>query len=345
MPPAPIDPGLAIDPLAPADEGRLGAWLRRRGRPQGAGPLLGLALLCVAGTLLNRDFASLDNAMNLLTRTSFIGIIAVGMSFVIISGGIDLSVGSMAALIAGAVILAMNAVVASIAPPVMVVALGMGLAVLLGALFGLAHGLLITKGRIEPFIVTLGTLGIFRATLTYLANGGAITLDNALSDAYAPVYYASLLGVPVPVWVFTLVALLGGLALNRTAYGRYVQAIGSNEQVARYAAVDTDRIKVITYVLLGACVGIATLLYVPRLGSASPTTGLLWELEAIAAVIVGGTALKGGAGSITGTVIGAVLLSVISNILNLTSIISVYLNAAVQGCVIIVVAFMQRKRR
>src|SRR4051812_23891569 len=185
MPPAPIDSGLAMAPSEPAPDTRLGAWLRRRGRPQGVGPLLGLVLLCIAGTLLNRDFASLDNAMNLLTRTSFIGIIAVGMAFVIISGGIDLSVGSMAALIAGAVILTMNAAVASIASPVMVVALGMGLAVLLGALFGLAHGLLITKGRIEPFIVTLGTLGIFRATLTYLANGGAITLDNGLSDAYA----------------------------------------------------------------------------------------------------------------------------------------------------------------
>jgi ribose transport system permease protein len=345
MPPAPIDSGLAMDRPEPAPHSRLGAWMRRFGRPQGVGPLLGLVLLCIAGTLLNRDFASLDNAMNLLTRTSFIGIIAVGMAFVIISGGIDLSVGSMAALIAGAVILSMNAAVAAIHSPAMVVALGMGLAVLLGALFGLAHGLLITKGRIEPFIVTLGTLGIFRATLTYLANGGAITLDNALSDAYAPVYYASLLGVPIPVWVFALVALLGGLALNRTAYGRYVQAIGSNEQVARYAAVDVDKVKVLTYVLLGVCVGIATLLYVPRLGSASPTTGLLWELEAIAAVIVGGTALRGGAGSVTGTVIGAVLLSVIGNILNLTSIISVYLNAAVQGAVIIVVAFMQRKRR
>jgi ribose transport system permease protein len=309
------------------------------------GPVLGLVLLCIAGTLLNSDFATLDNAMNLLTRTAFIGIIAVGMCFVIISGGIDLSVGSMAALIAGSVILLMNAVAGTIGSPVLVVVLGMGFAVLLGALFGLAHGLLVTKGRIEPFIVTLGTLGIFRAYLTYFSNGGAITLDNALSDVYSPVYYASLLGVPVPVWVFAVVALVGGLILNRTAYGRYVQAIGSNEQVARYAAVDVDRIKVITYVLLGVCVGIATLLYVPRLGSASPTTGLLWELEAIAAVIVGGTALKGGAGSITGTVIGAVLLSVISNILNLTSIISVYLNAAVQGFVIITVAFMQRTRR
>lgn len=311
----------------------------------GTGPLIGLVLLCIAGMLLNDNFATVDNAMNVLTRTAFIGIIAVGMCFVIISGGIDLSVGSMAALIAGSTILMMNAAAQSVDSPVLVVALGMGFAVLLGALFGLAHGLLITKGRIEPFIVTLGTLGIFRAYLTYFANGGAITLDSSLSDVYSPVYYGSLLGVPIPVWVFIAVALLGALILNRTAYGRYVQAIGSNEQVARYAAVEVDRVKIITYVLLGVCVGVATVLYVPRLGSASPTTGLLWELEAIAAVIVGGTALKGGAGGITGTVIGAVLLSVISNILNLTSIISVYLNAAVQGFVIIAVAFFQRGRR
>ncbi|HKW82184.1 MAG TPA: ABC transporter permease, partial [Burkholderiaceae bacterium] len=251
---------------------------------------------------------------------------------------------SMAALIAGCVIMFINAMGPMLGSPVLAVVLGAVLAVVLGAVFGLAHGLLITKGRIEPFIVTLGTLGIFRAYLTYFADGGALTLDNELSDVYAPVYYASLLGVPIPVWVFLIVAIIGGLILNRTAYGRYVQAIGSNEQVARYAAVSVDRVKILTYVLLGVCVGIATLLYVPRLGSASPTTGLLWELEAIAAVIVGGTALKGGAGSITGTVVGAVLLSVISNILNLTSIISVYLNAAVQGVVIIVVAFMQRRR-
>ena len=315
------------------------------GKLHGFGPVAGLLLLCIAGTLLNGEFATVDNGLNVLTRTAFIGIIAVGMCFVIISGGIDLSVGSMAALIAGCMILVMNKAAASIASPILVVAVGMVLALVLGAAFGLAHGLLITKGRIEPFIVTLGTLGIFRAYLTYFADGGAITLDNALADVYSPVYYGSLLGIPFPVWVFAVVALAGGFILNRTAFGRYVQAIGSNEQVARYAAVAVDKVKILTYMLLGLCVGIATLLYVPRLGSASPTTGLLWELEAIAAVIVGGTALKGGAGSITGTVIGAVLLSVISNILNLTSIISVYLNAAVQGFVIIVVAFLQRGRR
>jgi len=333
---------------APPGKAAVGSGAERQARralPHGAGPLVGLLLLCIAGVLLNPSFATLDNAMNVLTRTAFIGIIAVGMCLVIVSGGIDLSVGSMAALIAGCTILLMNAAAATVGSPALVVALGMVFALALGALFGLAHGLLITKGNIEPFIVTLGTLGIFRAYLTYFSNGGAITLDGALSTAYSPVYYGAFLGVPIPVWVFIAVALMGAAVLNRTAYGRYVQAIGSNEQVARYAAVDVDRVKIITYMLLGLCVGIATLLYVPRLGSASPSTGLLWELEAIAAVIVGGTALKGGAGGITGTVIGAVLLSVISNILNLTSIISVYLNAAVQGFVIIAVAFFQRGRR
>ena len=335
-------PPVLTKSAAEAPAGQSGRLVQRI---QDLGPLLGLVLLCIVGWMLNPYFATTDNVLNVLTRTAFIGIIAVGMTFVIISGGIDLSVGSMAALIAGAMILLMNGISTSISSPYVVVTIGIVFALLLGAVFGLAHGLLITKGRIEPFIVTLGTLGIFRAYLTYFADGGALTLDNDLADLYAPVYYASLLGIPVPVLVFVVVAVIGGVILNRTAYGRYVQAIGSNEQVARYAAVDVDRVKILTYVLLGVCVGFATLLYVPRLGSASPTTGLLWELEAIAAVIVGGTALKGGAGSITGTVIGAILLSVISNILNLTSIISVYLNAAVQGFVIIAVAFMQRGKR
>jgi ribose transport system permease protein len=339
MPPERIEMPAATPPATTRQATR---WWQRL---HGHGPVLGLVLLCVAGALLNPDFATLDNALNVLTRTAFIGIIAVGMCFVIIGGGIDLSVGSMAALIAGCVIVLMNALAPRGWPPVAVVIAGMVLAVLLGGLFGLAHGLLITRGRIEPFIVTLGTLGIFRAVLTWLADGGALTLDNELADVYSPVYYASLLGVPLPVWIFAAVAVIGAVVLNRTAYGRYVQAIGSNEQVARYAAVHVDRVKVMTYALLGVCVGIATLLYVPRLGSASPTTGLLWELEAIAAVIVGGTALRGGAGSIAGTVVGAVLLSVISNILNLTNLISVYLNAAVQGLVIIAVAFTQRGRR
>ena len=317
-------------------------------RIKGFGPVLGLIALCIAGTLLNGDFATIDNLMNVLTRTAFIGIIAVGMTFVIISGGIDLSVGSMAALIAGCMIYFMNQLAMGMGgdlAPITMLVLGIGMALILGAGFGLMHGLLISKGNIEPFIVTLGTLGIFRAVLTYLADGGALTLDSTLSDLYSPVYYTSVLGAPIPIWIFLIVAAAGAIILNRTTFGRHVQAIGSNEQVARYAAINVDRVKIATYMLLGVCVGIATVLYVPRLGSATPTTGLLWELEAIAAVVVGGTALKGGEGRIVGTVIGAILLSVISNILNLTSIISVYLNAAVQGVVIIAVAFLQRGRK
>lgn len=314
---------------------------------KGAGPVLALVLLCIAGSLLNPDFATIDNLMNVLTRTAFIGIIAVGMTFVIVSGGIDLSVGSMAALIAGLMIVSMNALATGIDPPSAhaIIALGIALALVLGAVFGVAHGLLVSRGRIEAFIVTLGTLGLFRAVLTWLADGGALSLDFSLSEAYGPVYYHSVLGVPVPVWVFALVAIGGAVILNRTAYGQHVQAIGSNEQVARYAAIRVDRAKVLTYLLLGLCVAIATILYVPRLGSATPTTGILWELEAIAAVVVGGTSLRGGAGRVMGTVVGAILLSVIGNILNLTSIISVHLNPAVQGVVIIAVAYLQRGRR
>ena len=142
------------------------------------------------------------------------------------------------------------------------------------------------------------------------------------------------------------VALLGlARVLDDDVEGRLLDVQWVTDHLESLGAVEVDRVKILTYVVLGVCVGVATVLYVPRLGSASPTTGLLWELEAIASVIVGGTALKGGEGKIAGTVIGAILLSVISNILNLTSIISVYLNAAVQGIVIIIVAFLQRSRR
>ncbi|TDE85642.1 MULTISPECIES: ABC transporter permease [Deinococcus] len=309
------------------------------------GPLLGLLALAAVATALNPEFLTVSNLANVLTRAAFTGIIAVGMTFVIISGGIDLSVGSLAALIAGVMILVMNALTASLGAGAATIALGMLTALVLGSLAGLFHGVTITLGRIEPFIVTLGTLGIYRAVLTYLAQGGAISLGLEVGDHYSPVYYGRVLGVPIPILVFAAVALLGGLLLNRTRYGRYVQAIGSNEQVARYAAINVTGIKIATYVLLGICVALATILYVPRLGSATPATGLLWELDAIAAVIIGGTALKGGAGRIWGTVVGAVLLVTIENVLNLTNIISVYLNAAVTGFVIILVAFLQRSRR
>jgi len=308
------------------------------------GPLLGLVALMIVATLLNADFLTFTNLSNVLTRAAFIGIIAVGATFVIISGGIDLSVGSLTGLVAGSMILIMNALIPSLGGGWATIVVGMLCALAIGAAAGVLHGTLITRGRIEPFIVTLGTLGIYRAVLTDMSQGGSLSLDNKLGDVYSPVFYGKFLGLPLPIYLFAAVALLGGLILNRTRYGRYVQAVGSNEQVARYAAVNVTGVKILTYTIQGLCVALATLIYVPRLGSASPSTGLLWELEAIAAVIIGGTALRGGAGRIWGTVVGAVLLVTIENVLNLTSIISVYLNAAVQGIVIVVVAFLQRGR-
>jgi len=308
-------------------------------------PLLGLVLLVVIGSLIHPSFLTPTNIFNVLTRSAFIGIIAIGATFVIISGGIDLSVGSMAAFLAGAMILFMNAVNGGAIPPVGVVLLGVGLVLVGGLVAGAANGIAITRGRIEAFIVTLGTLGIFRSLVTYLADGGTISLDFALRGVYRPVFYGYFLGVPIPVWVFAAVALVGAVVLHRTRFGRYVRAIGSNAEVARYAAIRVERVRTLTYLIQGLCVAIAVVLYVPRLGSASGSTGILWELEAIAAVIIGGTALKGGSGHVWGTVVGAVMLSLIGNVLNLTSAISEYLNGAVQGLIIIGAVFLQRGRQ
>lgn len=306
------------------------------------GPLWALLLLIALGAWVNPNFLSAANVTNVLARSAFTGIIAVGATFVIIAGGIDLSVGSMAAFISGVMIIAMNKAVSTMGTGWNVILLGMGLSVAVGLLAGLLNGLVTTKGKIEPFIVTLGTMGIYRSLVTYLADGGTLTLNFGLRGTYRPVYYDSLWFIPYPVLIFIIVALLGGLLLNKTRFGRYCLATGSNENVARYSAINVDRIRTWTYVLQGLCVSIATIIYVPRLGSASGQTGILWELEAIAAVIIGGTALKGGYGRIWGTVAGAVMLSLIGNILNLTDVVSQYLNGAIQGLIIMLAVLLQR---
>ncbi|HEX6971946.1 MAG TPA: ABC transporter permease [Limnochordia bacterium] len=322
---------------APAVAPRSGRWVIGRW-----GPLLALLALLALGTAINPIFLSPANLTNVLTRTAFIGIIAVGATLVIIAGGIDLSVGSMAAFIAGVMIMAMNALVPLLGTGWATILCGMALSIAVGLAAGLLNGWTSTKGKIDAFIVTLGTMGIFRSLVTYLANGGTLSLDFGIRMSYRPVFYGSIAYVPIPVWVFLGVAALGGLLLNKTRFGRYCLAIGSNERVARYSAIPVDRVKTLTYVFQGLCVSLATIVYVPRLGSASGTTGLLWELEAIAAVIIGGTALKGGSGRIWGSVVGAIILSLIGNVLNLTSVISPYLNGAVQGVIIIIAVLLQR---
>ena len=326
------------------------AQTQRAGRGHGLnlhvlGPILALIVLIVVGAMINSNFLSYANITNVLARSAFIGIIAVGMTFVITAGGLDLSVGSMAAFIAGLMILVMNLLVPSMGAGLPVILIGMAVALVAGVAAGLLNGFLITNMRIEAFIVTLGTMGIYRSLVTWIADGGTLSLDFALREATQPIYFGGLFGVSWPILVFLLMAIVGEVVMRRTAFGRYCAAIGSNDQVARYSSVNVNRVRLMTYVMLGLLVGIATILYVPRLGSASSSTGVLWELEAIAAVIIGGTMLKGGFGRVWGTVVGVLILGLIGNILNLTDWVSPYLNGAIQGVIIVLAVILQREAR
>ena len=317
----------------------LGRWARA------TGPLIAIVLLIIIGQILNPNFLRWDNVANVLTRSAFVGIICVGGTFVIVSGQIDLSVGAMAAFIAGLMIIVINQLAAMGWAQELAIIAGMVLGLLVGLISGLANGFLSTIGKIDSFIVTLGTMGIFRSLVTFLANGGTLTLDSRVRETYRPVFYDSWLNIPIPVWVLAIVVVLGSVALAKTRFGRYCRAVGSNAEVAHYSAIRVNRIRVVAFVVQGFCVALATLLYVPRLGSASSATGVLWELEAITAVVVGGTALRGGSGRVWGSIVGALILTLIGNMLNLTSLISVYLNGAVQGVIILGAALLQRSGR
>ncbi|MBV7408415.1 ABC transporter permease [Maritimibacter sp. DP1N21-5] len=318
---------------------------RRRVNLHVLGPVLALVALIILGASLNSNFLSYGNVTNVLARSAFIGIIAVGMTFVITAGGIDLSVGSMAAFVAGVMILSLNALIPSMGIGVPLIATGMVIALATGFAAGFLNGFLISKIRIEAFIVTLGSMGIYRSLVTWLADGGTLSLNFDARSFYRPVYYDGLLGIAWPIIVFAVVAILGELAMRHTPFGRHCAALGANEQVAKYSAIKVDRLRLMTYVILGLLVGVATIMYVPRLGSASASTGVLWELEAIAAVIIGGTVLKGGFGRVWGTVIGVLILSLIDNILNLASIVSPYLNGAIQGVIVILAVVLQRESK
>lgn len=308
------------------------------------GPLIALALLLVLGASLNGNFLTYANMANIVARASFIGIIAVGATFVITSGGLDLSVGSMSAFTAGMIIIIINSLAPSLGTGIPVIVVGIIAGLMIGSAAGAANGILVTAGRIEPFIVTLGALGIYRALITFLADGGTLNLNFEVGWTYEPVYTGDILGIPVPIIVFAVVAIIAEIVLRRTTFGRHVAAIGSNEQVARYSAIKVDRVRLTTYVLQGLTVGIAAALYVPKFGSANSSTAVLWELQAIAAVIIGGTMLKGGFGRVWGTVVGVIILELIGNILNLQDLVSPYLNQAFQGAIIILAVLLQRTR-
>lgn len=317
---------------------------QRRRRPFEIGaiaPFLALLLLGAFGELVNTRFLSVDNLGNVITRSAFIATIAVGQTLVITGGGLDLSVGAMAALVSGLMILFLN--LAPIDNPLLLIMAAMALSLVVGALCGLFNGLTTTLGKIEPFIVTLGSMGIFRSLVTWLAQGGSITIKNSeLRAAYRPVYFGDIFGIPYPVIIIVAVGAIGAFLLYATAFGRRVRAVGSNEEVARYSGINVARVRTLTYVFQGLCVAVAVIVYVPRLGSTTSTTGLGWELTAITAVVVGGTRLKGGVGRVWGTVAGALILEVIGNIMVLSSLVSEYLIGAVQGAIIIVAMLAQR---
>ncbi|AZH15383.1 ABC transporter permease [Brucella melitensis] len=304
-------------------------------------PFVALLLLLILGTIANPNFISIDNLLNVATRSAFIAIIALGATYVISSGGLDLSVGAMVAFVASIMILFMNS--GMIADPVLMLIAAVMLALVVGAACGLLNGIITTVGGIEPFIATLGTMGIYRGLTTWLSQGGAITLRNPeIQSLYRPAYFGSVLGVPVPVIVIFVTAALAAFVLYCTRYGRHIIAVGSNEDVARYSGISVKKVRTIAFVIQGLCVAVAVLLYVPRLGSTSATTGLMWELQAITAVVVGGTALRGGVGRIWGTICGAFILEIIGNIMLLSSFVSEYLLGAIQGAIIIIAMLVQR---
>jgi ribose transport system permease protein len=302
--------------------------------------LVALVVLTAISSFLSPYFLQWQNLLNILRQVSYTGIIALGMTFVIVSGGIDLSVGSMAAFVGSLGILTLNALAqgsqALAVTAALAVALGSGLAC------GFANGLLITKGRIAPFIVTLGTMALFRSLSLYMKDAGEFRSESSLFGSLG----SSAPGrIPVPVIVMLALAAALAFVFRRTRYGRYVRAVGSNARVARYSAIDVDRTRLIAYTLTGLLVGISAVLISMRFNSVGTSTlGVNYELDAIAAVIIGGTSMAGGRGTIWGTIVGAITLGVINNMLNMVGI-SPYLQGTVKGLVIIGAVFIQRQRQ
>ncbi len=326
-------------------------------------PLAALLAL-IAGTALvemmrvepeNRVFLTFANFNNLLGQTSFVGIVAIGMTFVILLGGIDLSVGAMVALIGGAAIHCMNRV-AGDPGEAQQVSLGIAAAVAVcvvgGPLLGLGNGVLIARGRIAPFVATLGTLAMFRSLVVAPVQGSEI---RSAVPAFREIGSATITipglgmggeGLPlrVTILVFFALAVVAHFVLSRTVFGRRVYAIGDNAQAARYAGVPIAKTTAAVYGISGFCCGVAALLVASRQNSvASSSTGMFYELDAIAAVVIGGTRLQGGAGRVWGTVIGVLILGVVNNMLSMLDV-SNYYRDLVKGLIIITAVLVQPKK-
>ena len=278
-------------------------------------------------------FLTSRNILQVLLQASINAIIALGMTFIITSGGIDLSVGSIVALAGIVAAMAMNAG----APPV----LGFVIAVIIGGACGLFNGLLITKINLPPFIATLGTMGIFRGLALVISEGRPI---YGFNRDFLRIFAGRIGEVPVQVLVALVLAVVCWLLLTQTRFGKYTQAIGGDETTAKLAGIAVARYKLEIYLLGGLLTGVAAALLTARLSSADPTVGQLFELDAIAATIMGGTSLTGGEGSIAGTLVGALVISLVRNAMNLLNV-PTFWQQFVIGMVIILAVVLDQWRK
>ncbi len=297
---------------------------------QKRGAIVVLILVVVVSALTFDNFLTEQNLQNIVLQGAFLGLIVVGMTFVIISGGIDLSVGSMVGL--GGVLAALTVHVswplALILPP------------LACGIIGFGNGLLIAKARMAPFIVTLaGLLGIRGLALAFAGQEGPIGIGGG--SPFPWFGQGQILGVSVPVIIMLVVFAIGGLVLARTSYGRIIFAVGGSEESATLMGLPVDRSKIIAYTTSGALAGLAGTLLAARLSAGDPNAGLAWELDAISAVVVGGTLLTGGSGSMSGSLAGVLLLSILQNLINQVGTLGSYAQQLVSGVFLIVVVMVQ----
>jgi ribose transport system permease protein len=297
------------------------------------GTVAGLLIMVVVFASLTDVFLTQRNIINILQQSSINGCIAIGMTLVIISGGIDLSVGPAAAL---AAIISATLLVAGYPVPLIILS-----ALAVGLLCGMLNGVLIAYAGLQPFIVTLGTLSLFRAFALIYTGGNPVL---SLPKEFRQIFTSELFGLPVPVVVVALLAIAATVLLKKTPLGEYILAVGGNEEAARVSGVPIERTKVITYMISGGLASLAAIILIARLGAAEPTLGNLWELEAIAAAAIGGASLMGGKGSIFGTILGAIVLGAMRNGLTLLNVQAFYQLLAT-GIIIILAMLVDRLAR
>src|SRR5215217_4424006 len=295
-------------------------------------------LLIIVGWIWQGDsFMSKDNFFNVLRQGSVVGVLAIGMTFVIATAGIDLSVGSMVAATAIAGGWLMEHVGLLDSNPTLWFVLG---SVALGVMLGAINGAAVSYGKVVPFIATLAMLLIARGLALWISDKTPISLFDLKTLRWFGT--GEILTIPSSLIVFLGVAAVGWVLLNRTPYGRYVVAVGGNPEAARIAGVKTKRILFSVYVLSGICVGIAAILLCGRLASASPVAGALYELDAIAAVVIGGTSLAGGRATIIGTVLGVITFALVFNLLTLMNL-AVEIQSITKGVIILAAVLLQRR--